>query len=332
MPFEILRNDITKMEVDAIVSSANANHEINGGVEQAIHLAAGNDLMRAKKMHNTLTETKAIITPGYLLKAKYVIHVHAPIYQQGQDQEEMKLFSTYMNALSLANQHRIKSIAFPLLSTGLFRFPKDSALKIAVNAIKTFLYNHDMMIYLVVYDQESYQTSLKHFDDVKSYIDEYLSDYDQKMINEVRPANLDEEVRAQIVSKFTAPSTRQLDDLFEQIGETFVECLFRHIDYKGYDDIEIYKKANIDRKLFSKMKSNYKYQPSKLTAIAFALALELNLDEAKDLIEKAGYALSKSHRFDLVIEYFIEKAFYDLFEINQILFNLGEKTIGGIEN
>ncbi len=326
MPFKILRNDITTMKVDAIVTSTNSKPIIDGGVDQKIHEVAGTELLIQRQLFGILKTSQAIITQGYNLSAKHVIHVVGPVYQEGHHNERQVLHDTYSNALNLALEHNVKSIAFPLISTGRFRFPRGEALQIALHAIKTFLDTQEMMIYLVVYDESSYQISLKHFVSVKSYIDDYSNEeytnqrifYSKVEANQFQP----------IVDK--ASKHRSLDDVIDQVDETFAKALFRLIDEKKLDDIAVYKKANIDRKLFSKIKSNFNYQPSKVTTLAFALALELNLDETKDLLAKAGYALSSSSKFDLIIQYFIENENFDLYEINQVLFAFDQKTIGGI--
>jgi len=326
MPFKILRNDITTMKVDAIVTSTNSKPIIDGGVDQKIHEVAGTELLIQRQLFGILKTSQAIITLGYNLPAKHVIHVVGPIYQEGHHNERQVLHDTYTNALNLALTHNVKSIAFPLISTGRFRFPRGEALQIALHAIKTFLDTQEMMIYLVVYDESSYQISLKHFVSVKSYIDDYSNE--EYMNQRMLYSKVENNQFQPIVDK--ASKHRSLGDVIDQVDETFAKALFRLIDEKNLDDIAVYKKANIDRKLFSKIKSNFNYQPSKVTTLAFALALELNLDETKDLLSKAGYALSSSSKFDLIIQYFIENENFDLYEINQVLFAFDQKTIGGI--
>lgn len=327
MPFEILRNDITKMSVDVIVNSTSNYPAIGSGADKMIHHIAGPKLLAERKLFGFIKDTEAVITDGFLLPAKKVIHVAAPVYIDGKHDEEHLLYETYKHALELAHQNHLESIAFPLLSSGTYAFPRGEALEIALLAIKDFLDKVDMYVYLVVYDDASYQISLDRFIHVKSYIDSF----------EIEPMIMHIDMNQMSISDeffskdFDIKKKRSLNDLIDELDETFTESLLRLIDLKGYTDPYIYKKANIDRKLFSKIRSNDKYQPSKPTALALALALELSLDETKDLLARAGYTLSPSLKSDLIIQYCIEKRMYDLFEINQILFAFEEKTIGGID-
>jgi len=319
MPFEILRHDITKINTDAIVNSTSSFPFIGEGVDFQINQAAGPLLFNERKSFGYLNPNQAIITKAYNLPSKHVIHVSAPIYIDGKHHEHEDLKTTYLNALSLAHQHKLESIAFPLLSSGNYRFPRGEALDIALSAIRLFLDHHDVMIYLLVYDEASYQISLNRFISIKNYLDH--NNHHSILKEMIIPSDMD----------MNYSISRKLEDLEDELDETFVESLFRRIDEKQLNDVDVYKKANIDRKLFSKIKSNLNYQPSKMTAIAFAIALELNLDQTKDLLNKAGYSLSPSTKFDKIIQYFIEESNYDLYEINQVLFAFDQKTIGGID-
>lgn len=327
MPFEILRNDITKMKVDAIVNSTSAQPSIGGGADFDINQVAGLKLFEERKSFGHIKKGTPILTKGYQLPARYVIHLVAPIYIDGNHQEQEDLYQSYTTALHLAKEHDIESIAFPLISSGTFRFPIGEALEVALSAIKSFLDLHDMMIYLLVYDEASYQVSLDRFISVKSY----LEDDEDEIIhfNRIETAQLLDVDYSSKISK--SSKSRTLDDIELELDETFSKSLFRLIDERELNDVDVYKKANIDRKLFSKIKSNSDYQPSKMTAIAFSIALELNLDQTKDLLNKAGYSLSPSSKFDKIIQYFIEDENYDLYEINQVLFAFDQKTIGGLD-
>jgi len=286
-----------------------------------INDAAGPLLITERQSFGFLNTSDCIITKAYELKAKHVIHVVGPIYFDGKQNEEQLLYLTYTNALKLAIKHNTSSIAFPLISSGLFGFPRGKALEVALRAIKDFLATIDMMIYLVVYDEQSYQLSVERFKRIKSYIDKQYQE--EEFSNQVYHS-LD--IKYDRVS--SAKKSKSIKDMFDHMDDSFASSLFNYIDERKLDDVYVYKRANIDRKLFSKIKSNVNYQPSKVTAIAFALALELSLDETKDLLNKAGYALSRSSKFDLIIQYFIEHKNYDLYEINQVLFSFEQKVIG----
>lgn len=310
MPFEIIHNDITTMHVDAIVNSTSPLPKIEGGTDLIIHKVAGSELLKARERFGILNDTEAVITKGYNLPATYVIHVIAPVYIDGFFDEHAMLYNTYMNALKLAQSRELTSIAFPLIASGTYAFPRGEALTIALRAIEAFLKTYEMMIYLVVYDDASYQLSKARFNTIKSYIKHHQ---DQK----------------ETLTVHQSKAVSDLDEWLQIKDETFTESLLSIIDAKGLDDVSVYKKANIDRKLFSKIRSNPAYQVSKPTAIALALALELNLDETQDLLMRAGYALSPSQPFDLIVQFFIESGNYNLFEINQTLFAFEGRTLGG---
>jgi O-acetyl-ADP-ribose deacetylase (regulator of RNase III) len=338
MPLEIIRNDITNMPVDAIVNAANSRLKQGGGVCGAIFAAAGADKLQAEcDRIGYCAVGSAVITNGYDLPAKYVIHTVGPVWQGGSNNEEVLLSSCYTNALNLALERGLSSIAFPLISSGIFGYPKDQALKVAISAIGSFLFEHDMMVYLVIYDREAYKLSDKLFKSIEAYIDDnYVEVHriprrrrEQEIsyqVHEVKSSDIDETYTKALVKKSLV---RSLDDVVEHLGESFTEMLLRLIDESKKDDPEVYKRANIDRRLFSKIRSNPKYKPSKNTALALAVALELNLDQTADLLRRAGYALSPSSRFDLIVEYFIREGNFNIFEINEALFAFGESMLGG---
>ena len=338
MPFEIVRNDITKMKADAIVNSANPHVFIGDGVDGAIHAAAGPKLFEARKIIGDIPVGSAVATPAFKLNAEYVIHTVGPIWRGGTEHEIESVKECYKNALKEALEKKCKSVAFPLISTGTYGFPKSEALQIAISVISEFLLLHDMKVFLVVYDRTSYSLSEKLFMAVAEFIDDnYIEEHPEYYQNRRRRQEFDvceDEALAPIIQadelyeSKTLKSERSLDDLMDELDESFSQSLLRLIDEKGKTDVEIYKKANVDRKLFSKIRSNKNYKPSKVTAIAFALALELNLDETKDLIGRAGFALTHSTKFDVIIEYFIEQENYNVFEINEVLFAFDQVLLG----
>lgn len=327
MPFEIIRNDITKVKVDAIVNAANTSLLGGGGVDGAIHAAAGSELLKECITLGGCKVGEAKITKGYNLPAKYIIHTVGPIWRGGNNNEEELLRNCYKNSLQLAKDYKLESVAFPLISAGAYGYPKDKAIKIAISVFSDFLLKNDLNIYLVIYDKDTLLISSKLISSIKQYIDDkYIEEhpdsrrrYSENYICESKCEVQYEEIQS--------ISNRSLEDLMNNIDETFSEMLLRLINEKNMKDADVYKRANIDRRLFSKIKKDKNYKPKKSTVISFAIALKLNLDETKDLLLKAGFALSRSSRFDIIIEYFIENKQYDIFEINEALYNFKENTL-----
>ena len=316
MPLEIIRNDITKVHADAIVNAADPSLLGGGGTDGAIHRAAGPELLAECRALGGCKAGEAKITKAYRLPAKYVIHTVGPVWHDGSSGEEKLLSDCYRNSLELAKKHKLESVAFPLISSGTFGYPRDKALSAAISAIGEFLLKNDMTVYLVVYDSASFMLSEKLFSSIKQYIDDnYVEDLASEFIRERTYANL-----AFDPANAARTRERSLDDVVKNLDETFSQMLLRLIDEKGMKDSETYKKANIDRKLFSKIRNDIYYKPSKQTAVAFAVALKLNLDETRDFLGRAGFALSRSCHFNMIIQYFIEHHNYDIFVINEALF------------
>ena len=374
MPLEIVRNDITAVKVDVIVNSAHPTPEVGGGVDYAIHRAAGPELIAERRKIGDIATGTAFITPAFQLPAKYVVHTVGPIWQDGKPGQRKQLADCYTKSMELALENKCTSIAFPLISAGVFGCPAEIAIATAVQAVKEFLAEHEMQVYLVVFDRKAFKISSTLFDDVQDYLDKnYLEElFDEEIrIEEQRrrrsalelPALGDEPpecggagmMESLPVEAAPAPKRaakrqpaakgksapdllqaksvaskkpRALSDLVEETDDTFSEALLRLIDAKGKKDPEIYKRANVDRKHFAKIRKNPNYQPSKATALALAIALELNLDETKDFIGRAGYAISHSNKTDIIVEYFIERKDYDIFTINETLFAFGQACLG----
>ena len=337
MPFEIVRNDIVNMRVDAVVNTANPNPVIGSGVDSGIHKKAGHELLVARQKIGCIDFGDAAITPGFDLDARYVIHTVGPVWEDGSHREEQILSSCYRNSLTLAKEHQCESIAFPLIATGNYGFPKPLALQIAVREISTFLLENEMQVYLVVFGKEAFALSEKLFKSVNSYIDE----------NYIRSKKLDEygtesmygsrletrRIREQECADMSVGAAIPMDSddwgqLINDLDAGFSETLLQLIDRTGKKDSEIYKKANVDRKLFSKIRNNMDYRPSKTTALAFAFALELDVEETKDFISRAGFALSHSSKFDVIVEYFLVNGNYNVFELNEVLFAFDQPLIG----
>ncbi|MBQ8288890.1 MAG: O-acetyl-ADP-ribose deacetylase [Clostridia bacterium] len=338
MPLEIVRNDITKMKVDAIVNAANESLLGGGGVDGAIHRAAGSGLLAECRTLGGCKTGKAKITGGYNLPAKYVIHTVGPIYNDGNQGEKALLESCYRESLTLAKEYNCETVAFPLISSGVYGYPKDQALKVAIDVISDFLLENEMTVYIVIFDKAAYKISEKLFSDIAEFIDDNYVDehtnYRRESIRMNAPmAPCAKRKKAdvdflEICDCKALPLEEDLDAKLKQIDESFSQMLLRKIDEKGMTDAECYKKANIDRKLFSKIRSDIHYKPSKPTALAFAISLELSLVETEDMLRKAGFALSHSNKFDIIIEYFISKGNYNIFEINEALFAFDQSLLG----
>ena len=355
MPFEIVRNDIANMQTDAIVNTANPEPIVGSGVDSMIHNKAGHRLLSARKKIGQIDFGDAVITKGFDLDARYVIHTVGPVWVDGNHQEEQILSSCYRRSLELAKKHGCESVAFPLIATGNYGFPKSLALQIAVREISGFLLENEMQVYLVVFDRDSFELSEKLFKSVSSYIDEnYISgkaidEYGvntlygsgveirrradklrmtrsiQKNVSSVKPLA---EFHDMPVAASIQPDSDKWSRLMKNLDAGFSETLLKLIDRTGKKDSEIYKKANVDRKLFSKIRNNMDYKPSKTTALAFAFALELGIEETKDFIGRAGFALSHSSKFDVIVEYFLVNGNYNVFELNEVLFAFDQPLIG----
>lgn len=351
MPLRIVRNDITKMNVDAIVNAANRSLLGGGGVDGRIHQAAGPELLEECRTLHGCETGSAKITRGYRLPCRYVIHTVGPRWVDGKHDERRKLFSCYRASLMLAREYGCESVAFPLIASGTFGYPKDQALQAAVDAIGGFLLENDMTVYLVIYDRSAYRISSRLFEDIAACIDDRYVDGHTVVRSCYRPDELSEpgyneaswdsfphfhrdpqaqdDARTFLGLYISGMPGVNFSEMLQQVDESFSEMLLRKIDEKGMTDAQCYKKANIDRKLFSKIRSDKSYKPSKPTVIAFALALELPLEETKDMLMKAGFALSRSNKSDIIVEYFIEHGNYNVFELNEVLFAFDLSLIGG---
>ena len=382
MPFELIRNDITRMHVDAIVNAANETLLGGGGVDGAIHRAAGPGLLEECRKLGGCAVGEAKITRGYDLPCRYVIHTVGPVWRGGSCGEEERLISCYYSALKLAEQYGCESMAFPLISAGVYGYPREQAMRIATDTIRSFLLTHDMTVYLVVYDRKSFAISQTLYDHIQSFIDDsYISPEDERrehnrpfsyqaqsaLMGDDLPAAAHHEAalseptaaerkkrrrsllphwRREKPSQDTAPFRPvqdtaplrpaapaavqgvSLNEYLNQLDEGFRDMLLRKIDESGMTDAECYKRANVDRKLFNKIKNQPDYKPGKSTVLAFAVALQLPLPETRDMLSKAGYSLSHSSKGDLIVEFFILKNRYDIYEINEALFAFDQKLLG----
>lgn len=330
MPFKIIRGNITDMEVDAVVNAANTKLQMGGGVCGDIFFRAGvKELEKACTLIGGCPVGHAVITDGFELKARYIIHAVGPIWQGGTKGEERDLVSAYANALKLASAEGLESIAFPLISSGIYGYPKDEALRIAKETLISYTRENDLMVYLVLFDNSPVSLENKTLKEVRAYLDLNLRR------RRIHQRTIESELEWVGTPDFLPQmqesrqiETMSLDEFMKKLEESFSRRLLGLIDEKGYTDVKAYRKANIDRKLFSKIRGDEAYRPSKSTAMAFVIALELDLDEALDLLGRAGYTLSPASRSDLIIQYYILKRCYDIHEINETLYAFEEQPLG----
>ncbi len=298
MPLSIIAGDLSRFQADVLVNSAHPSPIIGTGVEKALYDKAGPALLNAREAYGPLSLGVLFKSEAYGLDATYIYHVLTPDYQAPSAGEQ--LAKLYDQCLFKALEDQVDSIAFPLLGSGNHVFPKAKALAIAHAQIAKFLSTYDLDVYLVVYDlnafvlPETYPT----FEPVQ------MPDMQGILYNKMA-----------------------FDPGAWAESEGFQPMLFELIDARELDDVTVYKKANISRKVFSKIRSNEDYHPSKKTAIALAIGLELSLDETLDLMGKAGYTLSESILFDRIITYFITHQEYDIFTINETLFYYDQSTL-----
>lgn len=327
MPLQIVRNNIVSMAVDVIVNTANPNPIIGSGCDHAIHQAAGPQLLKARKAIGSLAIAQPVITPGFDLPAKYVIHVAGPVWRDGAHNEEQQLRNCYTNALELAKANHCRSIAFPLMAAGSYGFPNDLALQTALSAFSAFLMKNEMDITLVVFNKDTYALSRNLFRSVESYVDEH---YVEAALDKEYSENSRYTRRRKLVSEYEkdiAPS-KSLDSMLAGSAETFSQMLMRFIMEKDLKESEVYHAANLDRKLFSKIRNKVDYQPRKNTALALAIGLRLSPAEARQFLASAGYAFSSNSKTDIIVMYFLEQGSYDMFTIEATLFERDLPTLG----
>ena len=362
MAFKIVRNDITKMNTEAIVNTANDHPTVGTGCDHAVYEAAGYEELLSYRTEKIgfVPEGDAFITPGFHLQAKYIIHAVSPLYTGGEDGEEEKLRACYRKALQLAKEHEVRSIAFPLISTGGFGYPKEEGMRIAVDEIHAFLLQNEMDVYLVVFDDRARSLGKKIDPDLEEYIDrnyvEEKKEAEYGMVFSRRPDRMPERPKAAHIAggfgsilknrkkeertvescampeavdedlfmgspcaeafDFETEHESKLNERMKHISDTFSEYLMYLIEDKKMKNADVYKRAIVDKKIFSKIKNNPGYHPQKLTALCLCVGARLNLDESKDLLARAGYALSPCDKTDIIFSYFIENEIYDMIELD----------------
>jgi O-acetyl-ADP-ribose deacetylase (regulator of RNase III) len=315
------------METEAIVNAANTQLAEGGGVCGAIFDKAGSQQMaEACAKIGACVVGGAVITPGFNLKAKYVIHAVGPVWQGGKHDEEKLLRSAYRNSLELATANKIKSLAFPLISAGIYNYPRQEALAVALDEIQRYLMDHELDVTMVLYGHSTAELGYKLFKDLKSYIDDHYVEE-----HYYRRQHVDFEYLPKVAPSMIRQGEVESADQFsidfpEEV--TFSEALLKLIDTKGITDITAYKKSNIDRKLFSKIRSNKTYSPTKRTVLAFTIGLGLSVKAAEDLLARAGYAFSPCHKRDLIVLWFLENKNYDINQVNAALFDFDQELLG----
>ena len=357
MPFQIIRNDITKVKADAIVNTANPEVRVGAGTDSAIYQAAGKEqLLEARKNIGPLAPGQAAYTEAFGLNANYIIHTVGPVWIDGNHGERDILHLCYKKSLEIAAELACRSVAFPLIASGTYGFPKDEALSIALSEISNFLLTHEMKVVLVVFDRKAVELSRKVVGEIKHYIDDAAAQQirererdgynvfadrrrkppEEWAKSEAVPIEQSSYVLEDVTLAgpgkraefYRSLSEASLDDVLKNPESSFKNKLFELIDERGMTDAEVYKKANIDRKVFSSIRCKEGYTPKKRTILALAIALKLDIKELIDLLSRAEMAFSPSSKSDLIVMYFVEHGIYDIYEINAALFRYGEKTLG----
>ena len=330
------------MRCDAIVNTANTKPIIGSGCDYAVYKAAGKRRLSEYREKNIgeVPEGDVFLTPGFRLPAHYIIHAVSPHYIDGVHGEEEKLRDCYRKSLSLAWEQQCRSIAFPVISTGSFGYPKEEGIRIAADEIQAFLQNHEMLIYLVVFDAQSARYGKRFDKDLQAYIDEnyvgakhheeysiqtmalrrdlddesfspYENDlYEDDLYEEDSDEDSEEE------NEFTELHESKLEERMKHLSDSFSEYLLYLIEEKGMTNADVYKRALVDKKTFSKIKNHADYHPQKMTAMCLCMGAKLNLDETRDLLTRAGYALRPCDKTDIIFSYFIENQIYDMIELD----------------
>lgn len=308
MPFYTVKKDITKIKADIIVNAANRELREGGGVCGAIFAAAGAEELRAACDALAPIRTgKAVVTPGFASKAKYIIHTAGPVYS-GKKEDEKLLYSCYIESLKLAEEKGVKNIAFPLISSGIYGYPVKEAYKVAKRAILDFLKKSDLTVYMTLYGTTLPPPSAE----LRSFLETHLADC---------------AAIGSVISEDA--SSLSMTEMISRLDEPFSKTLFRMIDERNMTDPEVYKAANIDRRHFSKIRNVKNYTPKKKTILALAVALKLDINETELLLERAGYTLSRSRLFDVILRYFITHKQYDIWKINEALYHYDQVELGG---
>lgn len=344
MPLVLTRDDVSRVDAEAVVNAANEHLSVGGGVCGAIFEAAGRrELESACKQLGGCPTGSAVVTPGFGLKARWIIHAVGPIWRGGSWGEDALLRSAYRSALERASELGVRSVALPLISTGIFGFPIDRALAIATSEISAFLDRvQDVEVRLVVFDRAAFAACLADYGEVAACVDEEYVDARRghDRMGDLRLSMPACGAAADVISGDAAPGgscfgsarpiadERELKDLLVHLDTSFSQAVLSLIDERGLTDAAVYKKANLSRQVFSKLRKDDGYRPAKPTAVALAIALELDMDQTRELLQRAGYALSTASTFDAIVRYYIERHSYDIVAINQMLFAFDQPLLG----
>lgn len=382
MPFLVVRNDIASMDTDIVVNAANRHLAEGGGVCGAIFAGAGARKMReACRKIGGCPVGSSVVTPGFDLSARYVVHAVGPVWHGGGLGEERLLRSAYRSALAWVRKLGCTSISLPLISAGIFGYPPAQALKVATDEIRRYLGeagNEDISVYLVVFDRRAFAESLTLYGDVRELIDRDYADrvpprdrlgdlrasgipdedfaYQSAAAPAADGAPLDEIERCgdsstsrnatactahavpaapagsvpQRSASLASKARRELERLISHRDTSFSQEVLLLIDARGMTDVEVYKRANLSRQLFAKVRKGDGYRPTKQTAVALALALGLDREETDDLLSRAGYVLGSASRFDIIVGYYIDRGIYDVLAVNEMLFAFDQPLLGSM--
>lgn len=352
------------MQADAVVVTANEDLQITGGIGAAVAQAAGmRRLQEACDAAAPCPVGHAVVTPGYAHPARMIVHAVGPVWDDPSLSDVQKrhlLLSAYESALRCAFDRGARSIGLPLISAGSFGCPPAISFALAMEAVRAFLVDHEALVVLVVYDREAVSAAVAIHGQIAEYIDDrYVGaqEHERRACFRERGASSRGEQGRRLGSlgsvpprsaSDTAPTgwkaspaatdplppacseashPTDLSQWLDGIDASFSETLLRLIDERGLSDAEVYKRANMSRQLFSRIRCDADYRPSKKTVLALSIALELSLRETSDLLMRAGFALSHSSVADLVVEFFIVRGQYDIFAINEALYAFDQQLL-----
>ena len=340
MPFSIVRNDIARVRADVLVNAANERLAAGGGVCGAIFEGAGASRMAAAcaKIGRCPTGS-AVATPGFDLPCRWVVHAVGPVWRGGTHGERELLQSCYRSVFAEVARLGAASVAFPLISAGIFGYPVREALDVARVEASAFLDDHpDVEVTLVVFTRDVVAQGVALLGELREYVDDAYVDNSPHLYD--RSAELRELCAPEPCPAAPQPATPSCavpgdlgtpDELAERLAHLdapFSEALLALIDERGLTDAQVYRRANLSRQLFSKIRSKPDYRPSKPTAVALALALGLTLPQTQELLAHAGLTLSRSSKFDVIVEFYLARGVHDVMAVNEALFAFDQPLLG----